>query len=111
MFSILALLENQPIFTSPLSRTDDQIRLSVLKILLYLSIYEIPFKSIIPSTLLINLRWVQDYIDLQTLAVYINLHFFFSEYISLIDKVIEQLGKYKAAANAASTESPFLITF
>ncbi|EOB02419.1 hypothetical protein Anapl_06246 [Anas platyrhynchos] len=39
------------------------------------------------STHLINLRWVQDYIDLQKLAVYTHLHFFFAEGISLIDKI------------------------
>lgn len=40
------------------------------------SFSQISFTSIELSTLLINLSWIQDYIDLQTLAVYINLHYF-----------------------------------
>lgn len=43
---------------------------------LSLSLSQIPFTSIELSTLLINLRWIKDYIDLQTSAAYINLHYF-----------------------------------
>jgi len=53
---------------------------------IYISMYKIPFTSIVLATHWRNPRWVQDCIDLQMLAVYISLYFFFQSVFHSLTK-------------------------